>query len=128
VSSRNAMVLIFAALLIREAWLLLRLLLPNSEAEIQPFLYSTISISWESYLYFACFYVSMMLIAWAFLCVIPEYHTILTVWFFLQGIELFDYFLTYNTPWFYIGILGVSITLIKFIILGFLILNEWTKR
>jgi hypothetical protein len=125
---RNALVLIFAALVTREAWLCLRLLGPYLQGEINPFPYYPISIAIETYAYFACYYLSMMIFAWAFVTILPQYHTILTVWFFLQGIELIDYFLTYNTPWFTVVGVGVSITLVKFIILSILMIIEWTRQ
>ncbi len=127
-NGRNALVLIFAALVTREAWLVLRLFSPFLQGEITPFPFYPITIAIETYAYFACYYLSMMIIAWAFVIIIPQYHTILSVWFFLQGIELIDYFLTYNTPWFTVVGVGVSITLVKFIILGILMIREWTKR
>lgn len=70
----------------------------------------------------------MMILAYAFLLVMPEYDIVLTVWFFLQVIEFVDYFLTYNSPWFYVWNLGVSITLVKFAVLSILIIYTWTRR
>jgi hypothetical protein len=127
-TGKNAITLIFASLLIRESWILLRLFEPFIHGEITPFPFYPITLAIETYAYFACYYLSMMIIAWAFVLIIPQYHVILAAWFFLQGVELIDYFLTYNTPWFFIGKLGISITLIKFLILGFLMIQEWTKR
>lgn len=85
-------------------------------------------ISVQSYAYFAFYYISMALIAWAFLILMPSYENILTAWFFLQCAEVIDYFLTYNTVWFYVGNFGISITVVKFSILAILIIYRWTRR
>lgn len=85
-------------------------------------------ISVQSYAYFAFYYISMALIAWAFLILMPSYETILTAWFFLQCVEVIDYFLTYNTVWFYVGNFGISITVLKLSILAILIIYRWTIR
>ena len=121
---RDAIVLIFAALVTRELWILL----PDISGTFDPFPFAEVQITWDTYIYFACFYVSMMILAYAFLHLMTSYQTILTVWFFLQTIELIDYFLTYNTAWFHIGPLGVSITLVKFVALAFIIIYTWTKK
>lgn len=123
-NQRNAIVLIFTALFVRELWILL----PADPVLFDPFPFADVQISLQSYFYFACFYCSMMIFAYAFRQVMPEYDLVLTVWFFLQVIEFGDYFLTYNSPWFYVRELGVSITLVKFAVLSILIIHTWTRR
>lgn len=98
-----------------------------------PFPFYKMEISIQSYAYFAFQYIAWAMIAYAFILLLPTYHTILTAWFFLQVIEIFDYFLNYNSDWFTInldkfGQLGVSITLVKFTVLAILILAQWMKR
>lgn len=69
----------------------------------------------------------MAMLAFGFLILMPSYETIITAWFFLQCIEVFDYFLTYNSDWFHLGNIGISITTVKFTILAGLIIQRWTK-
>jgi hypothetical protein len=91
-------------------------------------------ISLQSYSYFAFYYMSIALFVWAFLILMPDYHQILTAWFFLQCIEVIDYFLTYNTNWVTVDLnptegvlpLGISITFVKFTVLAILIIRQWT--
>lgn len=121
---RNAVVLIFAALLLREMFILF----PSDPGTFDPFPFYDIQISIQSYAYFAFYYIAMCTLAYAFLWVMPAYHTLFTVWFFLQIGELIDYFLTYNSPWFHFWIIPVGITLVKFVVLGIIIVTTWTKR
>lgn len=121
---RNAIVCILIALFVRELWILL----PENLTMIEPFPFHKMEISVQSYMYFACFYCSMMIFAYAFRMIMPEYDLVLTVWFFLQVIEFIDYFLTYNTAWFHINNLGVSITLVKFAVLSILTIYTWIRR
>lgn len=103
-------------------------LFPSNEFISDPFPFYTMEISIQAYAYFAFTYISMALIAWAFLLLMPAYETILTAWFFLQIIEVFDYFLNYNADWFSVLGFGISITTVKFTILSALIIWTLTKR
>lgn len=128
--NHRAIILIFGALVLRECFQLF----PAGEFITNPFPFKPMTLSIQAYAYFAFTYISMALFAWAFLLLMPVYETILTAWFFLQCIEVFDYFLTYNSDWFTLnldfgridlGELGVSITLVKFTILAGLIIHRW---
>lgn len=111
-------------------------LFPSNEFISDPFPFYKMEISIQSYAYFAFTYISMALIAWAFLLLMPAYETILTAWFFLQIIEIFDYFLNYNADWFSVDIdptdqellVSISITTVKFTILSALIIWTLIKR
>lgn len=120
---KKAIVLIFASLVLREMFLLF----PEDPYLFDPFPLADIQINTQLYAYFAFFYIAMALIAWAFLILMPSYSFILTAWFFLQIVEVVDYFLTYNTAWFHVGNFGVSITIVKFTILAGLIIHRWTR-
>ena len=113
-AERNAIILILAALGIREAWTLL----PNVEYTFDPFPFYDLELSIQTYVYFLCHYVSMMVFAYTFMMIIISFRPVLAAWFWLQVVEFFDYMLSYNTPWFYILGVGVGITIIKFIVLS----------
>lgn len=111
---RNAIILILTALGIREAWTLL----PNIPQTFDPFPFYDLDLSIQTYVYFLCHYVSMMVFAYTFMMILISFRPVLVTWFWLQVVEFFDYMLSYNSPWFYILGVGVGITIIKFIVLS----------
>lgn len=121
---RKAIILIFASLVLREGFLLF----PANPGTFDPFPYADVQIGLQLYAYFGFFYLSMAVIAWAFMLLLPAYSLVLTAWFFLQCAEVIDYFLTYNSAWFHIGDFGVSITVVKFTILAILIIWQWMRQ
>lgn len=124
---KDAIVLIFAALITRELWIFTRFTAFEGTV-LTPYPFSDVQITFDTYLYFACFYISMLMFAWAFVILMPEQWLILESWFAIQIAELIDYFLTYNSPWLHIGSLGVSITLVKFVVLASLIIYSWMRQ
>lgn len=123
---RNAILLILVALGIREAWTLL----PPIAYTFDPFPFYDLELTLQTYVYFLCHYVSMMVFAYTFMMLLISFRPILTTWFWLQVVEFFDYMLSYNTPWFYILGVGIGITIIKFIVLPAVAIRylEWEKK
>ena len=123
--NRQAMILIFIALGMREAWTLL----PLSYDTFDPFPLYDIEITRPTYVYFLCHYLSMMVFAYAFIQLMREYQVILRAWFIIQTVELVDYLFTYNNPWFHVAGFGVGITVTKFVVFTVLLTRylEWKK-
>jgi hypothetical protein len=124
-AERNCIILILAALAIREAWTLI----PFSAHTFDPFPFYDIELNIQTYVYFLCHYVSMMVFAYAFTTLLISFRPILTTWFWLQAVEFIDYLLTYNSPWFYIFTLGIGITVTKFLVLSIISVRQlqWNK-
>jgi len=99
------------------------MLIPESNLTFTPFPYSDVQITRQTYIAFACYYASNILIAYAFTMLVHAFHDVIKVWFFLQVVEFFDYFLTYNEAWFW----KIGITEIKFLILAILIIYKVEK-
>src|SRR5690606_12719187 len=76
-AERNAIILILAALGIREAWTLL----PNVEYTFDPFPFYDLELSIQTYVYFLCHYVSMMVFAYTFMMIIISFRPVLAAWF-----------------------------------------------
>lgn len=118
-NERLIVVLIFTAIFLKELFFLL-----PENVFIRPFPLHNIEITLQSYLYFACSYAGMLIVAYIFSRTLTRFRGVAETWFILQGIEFADYFLTYNTPWCYFGQLPIGITLVKFIVLFSLIIYK----
>ena len=112
-SERAIIVLIFTAIFLKELFLLM----PEGKY-IEPFPFYDMRITAQTYFYFACAYVGMMIIAFIFTKVLNEFKIVAHAWFILQALEFVDYLLTYNSTWFNLGFIPVGITLLKFLILS----------
>lgn len=51
----------------------------------------------------------------------------LRTFFWIQVIQLADFFLTYNTTWFHIGIIPISMNIVATTIFGILIFMAWIR-
>lgn len=124
-ADRLYIILILAALAIREAWTLV----PFSAHTFDPFPLYDIELTAQTYVYFLCHYASMMVFAYTFTLILISFRPILATWFWLQVVEFIDYLLTYNSPWFYIFTLGVGITVIKFLVLSIISIKhlQWNR-
>lgn len=114
------MVVLFGALLMRELWILL----PENKETFDPFPFYDIQITRQTYVGFACTYVSWLIISYCFCILIDSENLVMRSWFYLQAVEFVDYFFTYNTAWFTILGIGIGITITKFTILFTLILRR----
>jgi hypothetical protein len=121
-SERIIVVLIFTAIFLKELFSLM----PEGKY-IDPFPFYDMRITAQSYFYFACAYVGMMIIAFIFTQVLTGFKIVAHDWFVLQAAEFIDYLLTYNTTWFAVFGIGVGITLIKFLILSSIITYKLCK-
>lgn len=115
-SERTIVLLIFTAIFLKELFLLM----PDGKY-IDPFPFYDMRITMQTYFYFACAYVGMMVISFIFTKTLIEFKVVAHVWFVLQAAEFVDYLLTYNTTWFIFLGIGIGITLLKFIILSSII-------
>lgn len=108
---RKVIGLIVSSVVVREAWLML----PENYDTICPFLFSDVQITLMTYFAYMVHYFSLMLLSYAFMFYVKQFHIVVKVWFILQTIEFFDYLLTYNEAWFHLAGIGIGITLIKFV-------------
>lgn len=125
VEESRIVLLIFAAIVVRELWCLL----PLNYELIHPFFRDrSIAITRQAYCSYACHYACLTILAYTFKLILSEYKEIALYWFNLQVVEFIDYFYSYNNSWFYIDGIGVGITLVKFVVMFTLIINFLLKK
>lgn len=119
-SERLIIVLIFTAIFLKELFVLM-----PENVFIHPFPFFYLQITVQSYVYFACSYLGMMIIAYIFSKILNQFASVACLWFMIQSVEFVDYLLTYNQPWFdFLGI-AIGITLVKFVVLACFILYKF---
>lgn len=82
-------------------------------------------IAYQTWVYMICEYLITMIFIGIIAQEAKEYRFAIWVFFWLVVIDLGDYLLTYNSIWFKIGWLPVSMNILKVVIFGLVILKEW---
>lgn len=103
-------------------------LIPNpseQSAKVDLFLFHDMEMAWQWYAYFTMEHVALIVLA----SLIPNLHRDNVVkWFFiLQVAQLADFWLTYNTTWFHIGLLPVSMNIAQIITFIAVVISESVK-
>lgn len=81
------------------------------------------SINLQSYVYFACVHVSIILIWIAFRMTEEKFRDIFSKFIILEVVALADYFIIYEHPWFHIGSYGVEFTDAKILLYAYYIIR-----
>lgn len=103
------------------------LLVPNNDITVgYPFSDMTVSVEYYIYSIFEKFV--MIILAYIIWKEASEYEQALSIFFWLTVADLFDLILTYNSVWFRIGDLPISMNVMKSLIFGLTILNAWIRN
>lgn len=102
-------------------------LVPSNNIVVK-FPLSDMTVSLEYYIY-SIFERSILIV----LCYIiaseaTEYRSAIWIFFCLVVVDLVDFLLCYNSVWFYLGIVPVSMNIVKSFVFGGVILNEAWKK
>lgn len=105
---------------------LLFMLVPQNDI-VMSFPFSTMTVSLEYYIYSIAEKCVLLIFAYIIANEATKYEHTIWVFFWLLCADLVDYLLTYSGIWFYSGGIPVSMNVVKCVIFGLLILNEWIK-
>jgi hypothetical protein len=84
-------------------------------------------ISYQTYIYMIAEYFIAGIFTWIIAAEETEYRWACQVFFWLVVFDFLDFILSYNSIWFHIGGLPVSMNVLKCFIFGLVILKEWIK-
>ena len=106
---------------------LLFLLVPNNDITVG-YLFSDMRVSLEYYIYSIFEKLVLICLAYVVASEATEYRGELQIFLWLLIADLVDLLLSYNSIWFHIGPLPVSMNILKCVLFGLTILNAWIKN
>lgn len=86
---------------------------------------SSIPISWQSHIYYACEHISRMFLISALFHALPKYSKLFEVFFALEVITLVDYMVRYNE---YVVFTWLDINTVKLVVYGIMIGKQVYKN
>lgn len=106
---------------------MLFLIVPNNDVTVG-YLFSDMTVSLEFYIW--SLFEKLFLIALAYVVAneATEYREALHIFLWLVIADTADMLLSYNSIWFHIGTLPVSMNTLSVFVFGLVILKEWTKK
>lgn len=69
-------------------------------------------------------HVAWIMVSYAMMMEIPKHRPFLNAFFIVQIGDVIDYFLTYNTEWFFIGMIPISYNTVSFLFIALVYFNE----
>jgi hypothetical protein len=103
------------------------LLLPMGNTPVDWFLFSDMELTAHTHVYFIGERVTLIILAYIIAAESVKYRQATWVFFWLMVGDLVDYCLSYNAVWFYCGSIPVSMNVVKGLVFGLVIINEWRK-
>lgn len=104
------------------------LLVPNNDVAVG-FLLSDMTVSVEYYIYSIFEKCVMIILAYIIANEAQEYEQAIWIFFWLMVADLVDYLIGYNSVWFYIQRVPISMNVFKSAIFGLVIIRElWKQR
>lgn len=115
---RILLILVLAAVAINRACSLL-----PADVYFDPFPLYDMQINLQSYVYFICVHVSIILLWIDFRMMDEKVKDIFTTFIILEVVSLADFFIIYEHPWFHIGSYGVEFTDAKILLYTYYIIR-----
>lgn len=91
------------------------------------FLFSEMKLYSSTYIYFICERMVLVILSWIIYNESTEYRDALFVFFLLMCADVVDFLLCYNSIWFHIGAVPISMNVMKCFIFGIVILQTWSR-
>jgi len=82
------------------------------------------SIRVVDYIYFVMEHVIKIILCYVIYAEAVKYRTALFIFLWIQVADLADFCLTFNNPWFHVGIIPVTMNTVGIVIFTFAILND----
>lgn len=87
-----------------------------------------IKLTFQTYVYFICEHLTFIVLTYIIASEARKYRQALTVFFYLQVLDLVDYLLTYNTTWFKIGSIPITMNSLSFLIFGLFVWDSYNGK
>lgn len=100
-------------------------LIPMETIAVKRFFFSNVQITLQTYIYFVCEKLVLIILVWIIVAEETKYRWACKVFFWLMVIDLVDFFATYNSIWFRLAGLPVSMNIVKCTIFGLIVAKEW---
>lgn len=83
-----------------------------------------IKLTFQTYVYFLFEHFGMIILSYILAVEVRKYRREVYFFFWLQVVDMIDYVMTYNTTWFEVGDIQVSMNLISVLVFGIVILTR----
>jgi hypothetical protein len=91
------------------------------------FLFSDMKLTLKTHIYFMCEKIIMIILSWIIAAESRTYRGALQVFFWLMVVDFVDYLLSYGSIWFRLAGFPVSMNIVKCIVFGIVVSNEWIR-
>lgn len=106
---------------------LVYLITPNSDKDFDFFFFSDVRLYLDTYLYFVFEKLTTIILIWIIAAESRDFRKPLQIFFWLAVADFVDFLLTYNSIWFTAWRFPISMNIVKVVIFGLVIINEWNK-
>lgn len=117
------LLLLYAAILTGVTFLVI----PDTIQPIDYFLFSDIKLYLKTYVYFIFEKLIVLVLAYIVAAEERQFRFETQVFFWLMVADLFDYLLSYGAIWFTVGVVPISMNVVKALVFGVVILQAWKK-
>lgn len=97
--------------------------LPDNTTPKDFFLFYDINLTFQTYVYFLFEHFIIIILSYIIAVESRQYKNEVRIFFWLQVLDLVDYVLTYNTPWFHVFNFPISMNVIMVTVFGLTIYN-----
>lgn len=87
-------------------------------------LYDGIKLTAQFYFYYLFEHIGIIILCYIIASEARQYKREVYIFFYLQVLQLLDFIITYNTTWFHVGTIPISMNIISVAIFGLAILNR----
>lgn len=102
---------------------------PDQTEPIDWFLmYDGIKLTAQFYFYYLFEHFSVIILCYIIASEARQYKREIHIFFYIQVLQLLDFVITYNTTWFHVGTIPISMNIISVAIFGLVILNRNEPR
>lgn len=98
--------------------------LPDNTEAIDFFLFNDVRLTFQTYVYFIFEHLGIIILSYIIAVDTRQYKKEVYIFFWLQVLGFLDYLLTYNSTWFHIGMIPISMNVITVAIFGMAIINR----
>ena len=102
----------------------------NNEAPLYAlfWLNTKAEITLQTWVYFLFEHATVLCLAYIVASEARQYKLSCKTFFWLQLADTLDYLLTYNTVWFHLGLMPISMNVVKVLIFGFVVFHEYNSQ
>jgi hypothetical protein len=92
--------------------------IPDNTPAMDFFPFHDILLTVQTYVYFVFEHLTIIIFSYIIATEARQYRKEVMIFFWLQVCDFVDYLLTYNSPWFHVGLLPVSMNVVTLFIFG----------